>query len=161
MQSNRNIAEQESTSAPTIDPTDEPTDYDAIDHQIDPASASPVSCKNLVLADGTETTIDSEAACERACTLHLWSLHSYHYWPSWGHDHFQYTSFEPVYNKDGSIDDHLIDAVGECSCDYDDRPLTLCHTGSKYVTVSGQSPIRTGVTTTTTRKMILQVFTPS
>ena len=119
----RNIAEQEPTSAPTIDPTDEPTGYTygAIDHQIDSASSA-VSCKNRVLGDGTEITIDSETACDRACTLHIWAL----YWPSRDHDHFQYTSFEPVYHKDGSIDERWIDAVGECSCDYGNRPLTLC-----------------------------------
>ena len=122
-QSNRNIAEQESrnpTSAPTMDPTIDWADYDPY--------APPASCKDLVLADGTEITIDSETTCKRACTL---DSHQY-YWPSWDHVHFQYTSFEPAYEysyrEDGSTM-RWIDAVGECSCNdnYDGRPLfTLC-----------------------------------
>eukprot|EP00563_Minutocellus_polymorphus_P020517 CAMPEP_0197719666 /NCGR_PEP_ID=MMETSP1434-20131217/3330_1 /TAXON_ID=265543 /ORGANISM="Minutocellus polymorphus, Strain CCMP3303" /LENGTH=401 /DNA_ID=CAMNT_0043304433 /DNA_START=147 /DNA_END=1348 /DNA_ORIENTATION=+ len=125
-----NSAEQEPLPQETSVPTLTPTAYPTVPWTIEPTNYNSynnpsVSCKNFVLGDGATTTIDSETTCEQACM----ERNSYqYYWPSWDHEHFQYTSFERVYDGDGIVNEGLVDAVGECVCDYSSqaRSQTLC-----------------------------------
>ena len=115
------------TSTPTAYPTGttEPTDYDfsnslEVFDQEDPSF--PISCNGFALENGTTTIIDSEETCKEACA----DRHLY-YWPYFDHDHFQYTSFDRVYDDDGVVNRSAISAVGECTCDdYVARGEKLC-----------------------------------
>lgn len=132
--------EQESTVEPTQTPTptpystgtNDPTDQDATD----PETES-VSCKDFILSDGSTVTIDSESSCERACTERM----SYqYYWPSWDHDHFQYTEFNVKKDVFGNM--LWIVGFGQCSCDYASQaqPQILCGP-TKYRLPVPQEPL--------------------